>query len=275
MLPSLETLARKHYENFPVGSWFIPKRYRKPIHLIYTFARVADDIADEGSMAPSERIARIDHWEQLLENGLNGKSEDKYFLELASVIREFNLSPELLKELLVAFRRDSTNPLFNSFEEVLGYCRYSANPIGRLMLEIFECSNDRTVRFSDDICTALQLTNFWQDISVDTARNRFYIPQSDMHDVGLDNENLLFDENKKAFCALIKKQVMETKALFVKGQPLADHVTTLFRFELALIWHGGMRILEKIEAQNYDTRKWRPSLNTVDHIKVFLRASLQ
>lgn len=272
MQSSLENLAKKHYENFPVGSWLIPKRYRKPIHLLYAFARTADDIADEGTMTPTDRIAKIDRWQECLENGLNGNSNDKFFTELASAIQAHTLSPDLLRDLLVAFRRDSTNPSYNSFEDLLGYCQYSANPIGRLLLQIFQCSNQQTVELSDTICTALQLTNFWQDISVDTRRNRFYIPLSDMRDFGLEREKLVSEENKEAFCALMKREILRTRELFQQGEPLLDLVAKELRFELALIWHGGMRILEKIELQNFDTRTVRPSLNAFDKARIFLRA---
>ena len=272
MLSSLEDLAKKHYENFPVGSRFVPKRYRKPVHLIYAFARTADDIADEGTMAPEERIAKIDQWQHSLEIALQGTGSETFFIDLAYAVHTFKLSPELLTDLLVAFRRDSTNPTYNSFDDLLGYCRFSANPIGRLLLQIFECSNDRTAELSDYICTALQLTNFWQDISVDTGKNRFYIPLSEMRDFGLENETLLAKEHQEAFCELIKKQVLRTKELFRLGEPLLDLAAKDLRFELALIWHGGMRILEKIEQQNFDTRNVRPTLNALDTARIFLRA---
>ena len=269
---SLENLAKKHYENFPVGSRFIPKRYRKPVHLIYAFARVADDIADEGTMAPEERIAKIDEWQHSLERGLQGTGSENFFVELASTVQTFKLSPELLTDLLVAFRRDSVNPTYSSYEDLCGYCRFSANPIGRLLLQMFDCSNEQNAELSDNICTALQLTNFWQDISVDTGRNRFYIPLSDMHDFGLKKENILSDENSTAFRSLMKKEVRRTKELFRSGEPLLDLVAKNLRFELALIWHGGMRILEKIEQQNFDTRYVRSSLNALDTTRIFLRA---
>jgi len=269
---SLEHLAKHHYENFPVGSLFIPKKYRKPIHLIYSFARTADDIADEGLMSVSERIARLDEWQKLLENGLNGTSDNPFFIELASIIRLHKLSPELFTDLLIAFRRDSSNPTYNTIDEILEYCRYSANPIGRLLLQVFNCSNDETVRLSDKICTALQLTNFWQDISVDTSRNRFYIPKADLQEFNIVKENLLSGGNDSAFRALMKKQVNIAEAMFYEGKPLFLLVANDFRFELRMIWHGGMRILEKIKQQQFDTRTHRPKLNSIDFAKIFLRA---
>lgn len=269
-----EKLAQKHYENFPVGSRFILKKYRRAIHSIYAFARVADDIADEGTMAPTERIAKLDEWERFLENALNGESRNALFNNLASIIRSHNLSPHYFKELLVAFRRDSSNPSYHTYEDLLGYCKFSANPIGRLLLQVFECSSERNVEYSDSICTALQLTNFWQDISIDTRRNRIYIPIDEMRDFGVHADDLLCGNENSSFCALMKHEVLRTKALFHSGKPLIDLVAKDFRFELALIWHGGMRILEKIEAQQYDTRRSRPVLNNIDKAKIFLRAIL-
>ncbi len=270
----LENLAKTHYENFPVGSWLIPKQYRETIHLIYAFVRVADDLADEGTMNSAARITRIDEWQQRLHDAVKGNSSDEFFIKLADAIQKNNLSLKLFDDLLIAFRRDAANPLYNTFDEVLEYCTYSANPIGRLLLQIFECSDDETERLSDKICTALQLTNFWQDISVDTRRNRFYIPQADLQDFGLQISDLRSYENEKIFRELMKMQIERTRKLFEEGKPLFGLVAKNFRFELNMIWNGGMRILEKIEAMNFDTRFVRPKLTVLDKALIFSRAFL-
>lgn len=267
-----EKLARQHYENFPVGSYFIPKRYRRPIHLIYAFSRVADDIADEGNMLQETRIASLDAWERSLDRALGGETEDDFFTDLAEVIREFRLSPDLLKDLLIAFRKDASNPRYASFDELLEYCRYSANPIGRLLLQIFDCSNDKTQQYSDRICTALQLANFWQDISVDTGRNRFYIPQSDLDKFGISQQDLSNGSNPEAFIAMMKFQVERTEAFLMEGKPLLVLTAKDLRLEMKLIWYGGMTILQKIKAAGYDTRLKRPALTSVDKIVILFKA---
>lgn len=269
---SLNTLAQQHYENFPVGSRFIPKRYRKPIHLLYAFARVADDLADEGTLTETERIDRLDEWEYLLDESLKGNAADQFFEDLAEALKNHHLSPELLKDLLKAFRRDSGNPIYQSFDDVLDYCKYSANSIGRLLLELFGCSNEQTIQHSDKICTALQLTNFWQDISVDTSRNRIYIPLTNLQYFGVTVEDFRTGQNSAAFTTMMKANIERTKSLFLEGKTLINIVPRDFRFELALIWHGGMRVLEKIEQNHYDTRSIRPVLNTTDKARVFFKA---
>ncbi|MFZ4620780.1 MAG: squalene synthase HpnC [Bacteroidota bacterium] len=267
-----EKLAQQHYENFPVGSFFIPKRYRRPIHLIYAFSRVADDIADEGNMLPETRIASLEAWERSLMNALSGNMDDDFFVELAKVVREFELSPELLKDLLVAFKKDSSNPRYSTFDELLEYCRYSADPIGRLLLQIFKCSNETNQKYSDRICTALQLANFWQDISVDTAKNRFYIPQSELTNNGLTEQDLSTDSKPEKFITLMRFQVERTETILMEGKPLLEQVSKELRFEMRLIWHGGMTILQKIKEAGYDTRIRRPALTKFDKAAIFFKA---
>lgn len=269
---SLSRLAQQHYENFPVGSWLLPKQFREPIHLIYAFARVADDIADEGSLGEQERIQRINDWEQMLLHSAGGSPPDVFFRNLAGTIRQFDLPIGHFQDLLVAFRRDSSNPTYSTFEEVLEYCRYSANPIGRLLLKLFRWSNDENERYSDNICTALQLTNFWQDISVDTRRNRFYIATEDLQRFGLTVSDFLRDEKRNQYCQLMKFQVERTRGLFEKGKPLLTKVGTEFRKELQFMYLGGTKILDKIEALEYDTRSVRPTLTKFDMLSLAVKS---
>ncbi len=272
MTEDLKKLAASHYENFPVGSRFIPARYREAVHLIYAYARTADDIADEGNSAPADRIAKLDEWQRLLHAALNGSSGDSFFSKLAETINRHKLSPDLLNDLLVAFRRDASSPIYSTFEDLLEYCRYSANPIGRLMLQIFQCANKENERLSDLICSALQLSNFWQDISVDTGRNRFYISRTDLERFGLTLDDLRTAEKKSEFRTMMAALVRRTKTMFEEGKPLIGRVSKDLRFELSLIWHGGMRILEKIEQQGFDTRHRRPALTVIDKLIIFIRA---
>ena len=271
---SFHELARNHYENFPVGSWFIPKKYREVIHLVYAYARVADDIADEGSDSSLQRIEKLHEWEQLLVESVAGKPADDFFVRLTVGIESFHLPVHHFQDLLAAFRKDAENLSYETFDDVLGYCHYSANPIGRLMLAIFNCSTEETIRLSDNICTALQLANFWQDISVDTRRNRFYIPLVELKEHGLCLNDLSTGEHRPAFQKLMKLQIERTEKLFEEGKPLVNLVPKDFRGELKLIWHGGMRVLEKIKKINYDTRMVRPSLTYSDKALTLVRAGV-
>ncbi len=272
MQKSIENIAKTHYENFPVGSLFIPKRFREPIHLVYTFARVADDFADEGTLSVAERIDKINEWQQHLHNAVNGASKIELFVKLSKVLLDFKISLQLLDDLLIAFRKDASNPVYQDFEEVLEYCQYSANPIGRILLHIFGCSTDETKRLSDAICTALQLTNFWQDISVDTGRNRIYIPKSDLMTFNLHTTDLESTAKANAFRVLMRTEIERTRNLFETGKPLFSLVSKQFRFEVKMIWYGGMRILEKIESQNFETRTKRPTLNLFDKLLIAARS---
>jgi len=268
----LQQLAKNHYENFPVGSRFIPSRYREAVHLVYAFARVADDIADEGSFSSEERIERLNAWESLLLRSVNGDAADEFFTELAAVIERFRIPIRLFSDLIVAFRQDVENPAYETFDEILGYCRNSANPIGRIMLAIFSSANEATEQLSDQICTALQLTNFLQDISVDTGRNRLYIAAEELRKFGIDRTDFSHQGKQDAFTLLMKFQVERIRHMFADGQPLTTLVHKDLKYELKLILNGGLRILEKIEQIGYDTRKIRPALTTVDAVRIALRA---
>jgi squalene synthase HpnC len=270
--PHLKQMAAAHYENFPVGSRFIPSRYRDAVHLVYTFARVADDIADEGNAGREERLERLNEWESQLLQTVNGDVEDDFFAQLAAVIDRFRIPTELFSDLIVAFKRDVENPIYETFDDVLEYCRHSANPIGRIMLMIFSSANATTEQLSDKICTALQLTNFLQDISVDTRRNRLYITAEELRQFGIDRSDFSSLTRQDAFRELMKFQVERIRQLFADSQSLPALVHKDFRYELKLIRYGGLRILEKIEQAGYDTRSIRPSLTTVDAALIALRA---
>jgi squalene synthase HpnC len=268
MRSTLSSLAKKHYENFPVGSWLIPKTYRTPIHLIYAFVRVADDLADEGAMEGQERIARLHEWEQLLIKNVEGNASDDFFREVANAIHQYHLPIPYFQDLMTAFRRDAVNRTYRTFDEVLDYCRHSANPIGRLLLILFQCSSAENEKLSDNICTALQLTNFWQDISVDTRRNRFYIPTVEMEQFGITPADLSSSGKQHEFRKLMNFQVERTMKIFEEGKPLLLNVSSEFRKELHFIYLGGTKILKKIKALQYDTRFFRPALTKTE--KFFL-----
>jgi squalene synthase HpnC len=272
MTDRLQQLAQTHYENFPVGSRFIPSRYRPAVHLVYAFARVADDIADEGTMDAAERVRKLTAWESLLLEAVNGSGSDEFFSGLASVIRQYQIPVRHFCDLISAFKQDASSPLYESFDEISDYCRRSANPVGRIMLKIFGSSDPVTEQLSDKICTALQLANFLQDISVDTRRNRFYISTKEMDEFGLVYPDLAGTGKQEAVNRLMRSQVERASVLFEQGKEIFNLVHRDLRFELKLIWHGGMRILEKIAAQGYDTRHARPAVTTFDTICIVLRA---
>ncbi len=268
----LINLAKTHYENFPVGSFLIPSRYRKPIHLIYTFARVADDIADEGNAPESVRLQKLDEWENLLSEAVAGKSSDRFFRELADAIQQWNLSVQLLSDLLIAFRMDVLATRYKTFDDVLKYCSYSANPIGRLLLHIFNSASNENVELSDSICTALQLANFWQDISVDIHKNRFYICTDEAEKFSVSEEDFRLQRKKEECLKLLQFQIERTRALFEQGKPLVHLVNKNFQFELKMIWQGGVRILEKTILLGESVLYTRPRLSVVDKVIVCYRA---
>ncbi|MDE3059355.1 MAG: squalene synthase HpnC [Bacteroidota bacterium] len=282
MTSDLETLAKQHYENFPVASVFVPPRQRKALRLVYAFARVADDFADEGNFSVRERIERLDLWEKALHNALEGNlsnaalqntlQQGSFFHSLASAILEFNVPVNLFDDLLTAFRMDAREPRFTSFEDLLFYCKHSANPVGRIVLYLFGSATEQHCSWSDDICTALQLTNFWQDYSVDIEKKRVYIPDEDLERFGCSRGGLLNGIIGEHFPSLMKFEVERTKELFRKGSPLLRSVDTKFRFQLRLTWYGGMRVLEKIEQNHFDTVRRRVTLNMFDGALVFFRS---
>ena len=267
-LSRLSSLASEHYENFPVGSFFLPLSLRRPIHLIYAFARVADDIADEENLPEATRIQQLDVWESSLLRAIAGESVDPFFDELAGVISHHALTPGHFRDLIMAFRMDAQSTHYWTFEDLLFYCRHSANPIGRLLLELFGGATEESLAASDALCTALQLTNFWQDISVDTQRERFYIPMEDLEIFGCAHM-----QSGPEFRSLMEFEVRRTRDIFETGRALITLAPRTLRFETALTWHGGMRILEKIEALNFDSMQQRPALTITDKVVVFVRAA--
>ena len=253
MAKSLQSLAETHYENFPVGSFLLPKEFREPIRLVYAFARVADDIADEGNDSKETRLQRLDEWEGEFRRMLAGDTRISFFQELEETANKYEIPSSLFFELIEAFRMDAGGRDYSTFEDLLFYCRHSANPVGRILLHIFNCANDETGKFSDTICTALQLTNFWQDLSIDIKRNRVYIPHEDFERFGLTADDLKSDVGTDAIRPLLKFQVERTKKLFLGGRPLFRLIDKRFALELRLTYQGGMRILEKVEHLGYDS----------------------
>jgi hydroxysqualene synthase len=270
-----ERLTRAHYENFPVGSLLVPKDKRRHVYSIYAFARTADDIADEGYDTPlsqRERLAALDDWGRQLEACYRGEARHPIFVALAETVKELQLPAELFRDLLSAFRQDVVKRRYADFDEVLDYCARSANPVGRLILLLFGYRDEELHRLSDHICTALQLANFWQDVAVDLDKDRIYLPQDELARFGCDEEQLFARRFDGRYAALIKFQVERTRELFIKGRPLARLVSGRLSFELSLTWHGGMRILELIEREGYNTLRARPVITKWDQAVLVARA---
>lgn len=270
----LYLLAQTHYENFPVGSFLLPREFRRPIRLVYAFARVADDLADEGEQSEQSRLKNLDLWEGELKRALTGEKGSDFFRELAGVIARYSIPPLLFSELIEAFRMDARGTTYDTFEAVKFYCRHSANPVGRILLHLFDSATEELCSYSDAICTALQLTNFWQDLSVDIKRNRVYIPLEDFERFDLTLEDLRCGAGTGRIRPLLKFQVERTNQFFLDGMPLLRWVDKRFAFELRLTVYGGLRILKKVAAQNYDTLHQRPTLSNYDRALLFARSLL-
>lgn len=254
-------ITRSHYENFPVASLLLPRAVRPFLQSIYAFARTADDFADEGALPPEERLARLDRWEHNLREAAAGRAGQPVFVALADTLRRTGLPAGLLADLLRAFRLDVTRSRHATFDDLLSYCRYSANPVGRIVLHLFGETREDLLRQSDALCTALQLTNFWQDVASDWARGRLYIPLEDCDRFGYHTSGLDSGTASPAFRELLAFQVDRTMTLFEAARPLPGEVRGRLRLELGLTWRGGREILAAIRRQGYDVLSRRPVLS--------------
>jgi squalene synthase HpnC len=251
-------LTRAHYENFPVASWLVPAPLRPHVCAVYAFARRADDFADEARFA-GRRLARLAAWERRLEAAVAGEpARNPVFLALAHTIREFDLPAAPFHHLLSAFRQDVTTTHYPTYKTLLDYCRRSADPVGRLVLMLFGHRDERLFIGSDAICTALQLTNFWQDVAVDAARGRVYLPADEMARFGVTADDLQADTATEGLRELIAFQVARTRALFRQGAPLCDRLEGRLAMEIKTVWLGGMGLLDAIERAGCDVLRRRP-----------------
>jgi len=265
-----ERLTKSHYENFPVASCLVPKHLRQHVCNIYAFARTADDFADEARFQ-GVRMEYLEDWEAELRLAYEGQSIHPVFVALESTIRQFTLPIELFLDLLKAFKMDVTKKRYKSFDEVLFYCKHSANPVGRLILLLFGYRNEEWFELSDYICTALQLANFWQDVSVDLKKDRIYIPQEEMVFHKVTEYDLEDRRLTEGLVNLMKFQVDRTEELFMNGKSLCRAVPNRrLSFELRMTWLGGMKILEKIKQNNYNVFV-RPVVNKLDWIRLLMK----
>jgi squalene synthase HpnC len=263
----------EHYENFPVASLVLPARLRPPVATIYRFAREADDIADEGDAAPAERLAALD--ERLveltrIESGIPPQSA--LYQALATTIRAHDLPLAPFRDLLDAFRQDVTKTRYADFGEVMHYCRRSANPVGRILLHLFGHTEPRSLALSDGICSALQLTNFLQDVAGDYARGRIYLPLDELARFRVDEAMIARGDAGPRWQALMRFQIERTRKMLQAGAPLGRVLDGRIGLELRLIVMGGARILEKLAAVDGDVFRRRPVLRPLDAPLLLWRA---
>lgn len=265
------TITNAHYENFPVASLFLPEEKRPYIQAIYAFSRVADDFADERDRLPEDRLADLNDWDEKLHQCFEGHADHPVFIALRETVTQLGLPIEPLHDLLIAFKRDVTQNRYETFDDLLSYCSCSANPVGRLVLMIFGCRDEEMFKLSDDICTALQLTNFWQDVAVDYKKDRLYIPIEDMNRFGYSLQDWTNGTLNDRFRDLMKFEVTRTREMFFRGVDLPTLVLKELQFELKLVWIGGMTILKKIDSVKGNVLTQRPSLSTFDKGMILLK----
>lgn len=265
-------MAKKHYENFPVASFLIPKYYRKDIAIVYWFARTADDLADEGNFDPIKRLDEMNKFENEFLKSLNKESENSYFIQLANTINDRKLSIKNFLDLLSAFKQDVIKTEYKNYVEVLDYCKRSANPVGRILLELFNISEQQAIIYSDNICTALQLTNFYQDTVIDQEKGRNYYAQDEMKMFEVTNKMLGLKQNNPNIKALLKHNVERTQALFDEGRSLLKYLNGRIKVEIKWTIAGGEKILGKIRESDYDVFTKRPKLEKFDFIKLLAKS---
>ena len=262
-----------HYENFPVASVLLPKRLVPAVEAIYAFARSADDIADEGDATPAGRLAALAAYEDALSAIERGQAQDNpMFARLARVIDQYRLPLQPFRDLLSAFRQDIVTTRYADFDQLLDYCRRSANPVGLLMLHLYGAASERNVRQSDAICSALQLINFLQDVAIDRQKDRIYIPLDDLGRFGVAPAQLDLGTVDRQWRELMAFETARARALMLQGAPLARRLPGRIGWELRLVVQGGLRILDRIEHAGFDVFKRRPQLKARDWAAVMWQA---
>jgi squalene synthase HpnC len=260
----------RHYENFPVASYLVPRDKRDALAAIYAFARYADDVADEPGV--EGRLEALAEWRQKLRECYAGRVEHPVFVALRNSVERFHLSFENFENLLRAFEQDVQVNRRPDFASLVAYCTCSANPVGRLVLELFDHRDPELCALSDAICTALQLANFWQDVAVDLARDRIYLPLEDLRRFNYSLDDLRAERVDDRWRSLLAFEVARTREWFERGKPLTEKVAPALRRQLRLTWLGGMAILAKIEAVGYDVFRRRPALGRWDFLRLYLQA---
>ena len=268
-----ERLAHSHYENFSVATWFLPKRLRQHFFNVYAYCRVADDLGDEtGDAAASLQL--LEEWETELNACYRGSPRHPVLVALAGTVREFAIPEHEFSDLLRAFRQDQTVSRYESFEDLLGYCRYSANPVGHLVLYLCGYRDSERQQLSDFTCTALQLANFWQDVSPDFEKGRIYLPLEDLRKYGVTEAELASKQNTPSFVELMRFEVQRARQWFDRGYPLVGKVSRELAIDIELFSRGGQEILNAIERQGYAVLGNRPAISKSRKLALVARAAL-
>ncbi len=267
-------LARRHYENFHVVTFLLPRRLRQDFYNVYAFCRWADDLGDELG-DPSESLRKLEWWRGELEAMYAGRTTHPVFVALRRTVERHELLMEPFADLIQAFVQDQTVTRYRTWEELFAYCRYSANPVGRLVLHLCGYRDQERQKLSDATCTALQLANFCQDVSVDLAKGRVYLPLEALERHGYPLADLLARQSSPAFRAVMKELVEVARQRFLEGLPLAGMVDRRLAVDIELFSRGGLRILEKIERQDYDVLRRRPAISRVERVRLLARAVAQ
>lgn len=263
-----------HYENFPVASILLPRRLRRAVEVIYHFARQADDFADEGDAPDAERLAKLDGFRAELDRiERNEPTDNPLFADLKAVIEQHRLPLQPLRDLLDAFSQDVVKKRYADHDELLDYCRRSANPVGTLLLHLYEEATPTNLAYSDAICTSLQLINFWQDVARDWRIDRVYLPQADLATFGIDESQIAEGRTDEHWRALMAFEVERARALMLYGKPLGSILTGRIGLEMRLIIAGGLRILDKLEAADYDMFNRRPVLKPLDWVIMLAKSA--
>ncbi len=266
-------MAVDHYENFPVASILLPARLRPAVEIIYAFARSADDLADEGDANNEERLAALNAYEDGLDQIAAGSTPSTaLFRDLAKVIADYQLPLQPFRDLLSAFKQDVVTTRYADFAALLDYCRRSANPVGTLMLHLYGAANEENLRDSNNICSALQLINFWQDVAIDIQKERIYLPQADMQQFKVTEDHITAQQIDDAWRKLMQFEVARARSMLLSGAPLALRLPGRIGWELRLVVQGGLLILECIEAVDYDVFQRRPKLGKSDWLLLIWRA---
>jgi len=266
-------LARTHSENFSVATWFLPKRLRQHFFNVYAYCRISDDLGDETGNA-EQSLWLLDQWEAELDACYGDVPRHPVFVALAETARELDIPRQPFADLLKAFRQDQSVVRFPTFEDVLGYCRYSANPVGHLVLYVCGYRDAERQALSDFTCTALQLANFWQDVSVDYAKGRIYLPLEDLRRFGVSEEDIAAERNTSDFCEMMKFEVQRAREWFEQGLPLAGKVDRGLAIDIELFSRGGLEILHAIERQDYAVLGRGPEISKPRKLALVARAAL-
>ncbi len=256
-------LARSHYENFTIASWLMPRAMRPHMHAIYAYARIADDFADE-----DRSLSKLDAWERELDLCYAGTPRHPVFVALHETVRRFDIPREPFADLLRAFRSDVEFKGFDTLEDLLGYARYSANPVGRLVLYLFGYRDAERQRLSDLICSGLQLANFWQDVAIDLGKGRVYFPRADLARFDYGADQLRRQAVNAAFIALMRHEIGVARAMLVQGAALYRLVDRRLSRDIVMFAGGGLAILRAIERAGYDVFRTRPKLGKLDYLRL-------